>query len=126
MELAGSMSPDEVGKLREFQRELEGHGYEVREVAFAAGDRPSAVVLSRLRTESSVKAFVDVCRYMLSVAEEIDAEEYVSPEEAEVLSSARTALDTAWDILRVRRMKRIGTMAKMRKLGIEDRGEEER
>lgn len=124
MELSGSMSSGDVELLRKFQRELEGYGYDVQGVAFVAENRPAAIVLSRSKGESSVKAFVSVCRCLLTVAEEIDAEEYVSPEEAEVLSSARTALDVAWDTLRVRRMKRIGAMARKKKLGIEDREEE--
>lgn len=122
MELAGSMNPGDVDSLREFRRELEGHGYDVQEVAFAAGNRPAAIVLPRSRGESSVRAFVSVCRCLLSVAEEIDAGEYLSSEEAEVLSSARTALDVAWDTLRVRRMKRIGAMARERRVDLEERG----
>ena len=110
-DLAGGMKPAELSALRKLQSELEGAGYEVREVALSGGGHPVAIVARREDGKTPIRTFVAACRSLLRAAEGIEDGEKISPEEAETMAAARLTLRVAQDRTEIGRMKTLGENA---------------
>lgn len=111
IELPGGLKAGEVKALRRLQAELEGAGYQVREVSILGGGVPAAIVARREDGKTPIRTFVAACRSLLRAAEGIEEGENISPEEAETLAAARLTIRNARELLRVRRMKTVGSNA---------------
>jgi hypothetical protein len=123
--LPGGMNPEEVAAIRRLQKELEGAGYDVREVALTGGGHPVAVVARREDGKTPIRTLVAAARSLLRAAEAVEEGEAVSPEEAETLAAARLTLRVARGRLAVRRMKTIGGAAHRQMADAVERGEED-
>ena len=111
MKLAGSMNSKEIKSLKRLQSELEGAGYDVREIALAADGQPAAIVARKEDSKTPLRVMIASARTLLRAVEEVDIGEAISPEESETLSATCLTLRIALEKIKVRKVKKLGGIA---------------
>jgi hypothetical protein len=116
--LPGSVRPDEVDRLRRLERGLVADGYEVVQLAFAAGGRPAAVVVESEEVNAPGRRLMVAAREILRAVDELelprkvnDEELEVSPEDYETIAALRVAVETLTRIAKTTIPRTVGELA---------------